>query len=68
MDKMKPDTPKNWQVQDRFLEMHSRWMSLIGEHLQDDRGEILEYWRIEKADSVIVIPIQGDRILLPKPS
>jgi hypothetical protein len=68
MDKMQPNTQPNWQVQDRFLEMHSRWMSLIGEHLQDDRGEILEYWRIEKADSVIVIPIQGDRILLPKPS
>jgi len=59
---------KPWQVQDRFLEMHSRWMTLIGEHLQDDRGEILEYWRIEKADSVIVLPIQGDLILLPKPS
>jgi len=68
MDKIQPNTPQNWQVQDRFLEMHSRWMSLIGEHLQDDHGEILEYWRIEKADSVIVIPIQGDRILLPKPS
>ncbi|MEA5479930.1 NUDIX hydrolase [Pseudanabaena galeata UHCC 0370] len=68
MDKMQPNTPQNWQVQDRFLEMHSRWMSLIGEHLQDDHGEILEYWRIEKADSVIVIPIQGDRILLPQPS
>jgi hypothetical protein len=40
-------------------------MTLIGEHLQDQRGEILEYWRIEKADSVIVLPIQRDRILLP---
>ncbi|MEA5488061.1 NUDIX domain-containing protein [Pseudanabaena sp. CCNP1317] len=68
MDKMQPHTPQNWQVQDRFLEMHSRWVSLIGEHLQDDHGEVLEYWRIEKADSVIVIPIQGDRILLPQPS
>jgi hypothetical protein len=68
MDKMQPHTPQSWQIQDRFLEMHSRWMSLIGEHLQDDHGEILEYWRIEKADSVIVIPIQGDLILLPQPS
>jgi 8-oxo-dGTP pyrophosphatase MutT (NUDIX family) len=59
---------KEWQICDRFLELHSRWMTLIGEHLQDHRGEILEYWRIEKADSVIVLPIQGDRILLPSPS
>lgn len=68
MDKIQPNTPQNWQVQDRFLEMHSRWMSLIGEHLRDDHGEILEYWQIEKADSVIVIPIQDNSILLPKPS
>ncbi|CAN1210761.1 NUDIX domain-containing protein [Tumidithrix helvetica PCC 7403] len=60
--------PKDWQTRDRFFELHSRWMTLIGEHLQDDRGEILEYWRIEKADSAIVLPIQGDRILLPTPS
>jgi len=65
---MHPDTQQTWQVEDRFLEINSRWMTLIGEHLRDDRGEILEYWRIQKADSVIVIPIQGDRFLLPKPS
>jgi len=59
---------KDWQTRDRFLELHSRWMTLIGEHLEDDRGEILEYWRIEKADSVIVLAIQGDRILLPSPN
>ena len=68
MDKMRPNDQQTWQVQDRFLEINSRWLTLIGEHLQDDRGEILEYWRIEKADSVIVLAIQGDRILLPKPS
>lgn len=68
MDKKQPNAQQIWQVQDRFLEINSRWLTLIGEHLQDDRGEILEYWRIEKADSVIVIPIQGDRILLPQPS
>lgn len=63
---MHPAPQEIWQVKDRFLEINSRWLTLIGEHLQDDRGEILEYWRIEKADSVIVLPLQGDRILLPK--
>ncbi|MEB3359996.1 MAG: NUDIX hydrolase [Synechococcales bacterium] len=46
-----------WPVQDRFLELHSRWLTLIGEHLQDHQGNVLEYWRIEKADSVIVLPL-----------
>ncbi|MGP1384363.1 MAG: NUDIX hydrolase [Thainema sp.] len=59
---------KDWLVQDRFLELRSRWMTLIGEHLQDDQGQTLEYWRIEKADSLIVLPIQCDRIVLPPPS
>jgi hypothetical protein len=68
MDKTQPTSKQSWQVQDRFLEIRSRWMNLVGEHLQDNRGEILEYWRIEKADSAIVLPIQGDRILLPPPS
>ncbi|GAB4377546.1 MAG: NUDIX hydrolase [Elainellaceae cyanobacterium] len=60
--------PKRWQTCDRFLELRSHWVTLIGEHLQDDRGQTLEYWRVEKADSVIILPIQHDRILLPSPS
>ncbi|WP_052128187.1 NUDIX domain-containing protein [Neosynechococcus sphagnicola] len=63
---LNPEQP--WRVRDRFLELHSRWMTLIGEHLQDHQGEILEYWRIEKADSVIVLPIQDGQFLLPPPS
>ncbi|MUG93622.1 NUDIX hydrolase [Scytonema sp. UIC 10036] len=65
---MQSSSEPGWQVQDRFLELRSRWLTLVGEHLQDNRGQILEYWRIEKADSVIVLPIQSDRILLPHPS
>ena len=45
-----PSSPA-WPVNDRFLELRSHWMTLIGEHLQDDRGQLLEYWRVEKADS-----------------
>lgn len=65
---MQSNVEETWQVRDRFLELHSRWMTLIGEHLQDQQGEILEYWRIEKADSVIVLPIQNDQFMLPLPS
>lgn len=68
MDNIPFHTNQPWQVHDRFLELHSRWMTLIGEHLQDQQGEILEYWRIEKADSVIVLPIQNRQLLLPPPS
>lgn len=70
---MPPDEQPPWHVQDRFLELHSRWMTLIGEHWLDAQGQRLEYWRIEKTDSVIVLPIQRDllgqsHILLPPAS
>jgi hypothetical protein len=65
---MQSNPENSWQVCDRFLALHSRWMTLIGEHLQAPWGQILEHWRIEKADSVIVLPIQGDSILLPSPN
>lgn len=68
MDKIPTQSSPSWQVRDRFLELHSRWMTLIGEHLQDHQGKILEYWRIEKADSLIVLPIQDGQFLLPPPS
>lgn len=68
MIKRQSDPEQPWQVHDRFLELHSHWMTLIGEHLKNHQGEILEYWRIEKADSVIVLPIQDNCLLLPSPS
>lgn len=65
---MSPTPEQPWRVCDRFLELRSHWLTLIGEHLEDHQGVVLEYWRIEKADSVIILPIQNHQILLPAPS
>ncbi|MBD2213303.1 NUDIX hydrolase [Nostoc linckia FACHB-104] len=65
---MKEASGECWKVQRRFVEMRSNWLTVIGEHLQDDRGQILEYWRVEKADSVVILPIQSHQIILPPPS
>ncbi|MFM2064521.1 MAG: hypothetical protein RLZZ507_4192 [Cyanobacteriota bacterium] len=59
---------KHWQIEERFLELRSKWLTLIGEKLQDDHGNILEYWRVEKADSVVILPIHKNSIILPPPS
>ena len=67
-EKMAKRSQKHWQVCKRFLELRSRWLTLIGETLQDERGQILEYWRVEKADSVVIVPIQSDRVILPPPT
>lgn len=56
-----------WQPIDRFAELRSRWVTLIGEHLRDERGQALEYWRVERASSVIVLPLHRGALLLPPP-
>jgi hypothetical protein len=57
-----------WQLLDRFVEMRSPWLTLIGEHLQDERGQVVEYWRIEKADSAVILPILNGHLILPTPN
>lgn len=55
-----------WKREDRFFQLHTPWAAFYGEHLIDHMGVRLEYYRVEKADSVIVVPLQGDRLLFPK--
>lgn len=59
---------RTWKTLDKFIEMQSKWLTLIGEHLEDDRGQILEYWRVEKPHSVVVVTIQGNKFIFPPPS
>ncbi len=56
-----------WQTLDRFVEIQSPWVTLIGEHLRDDQGQTLAYWRVERADSVVVLPLWQGHLLLPQP-
>lgn len=57
-----------WKTHDRLVTVDSPWVKLICDRLEDNTGKHLDYWRVEKADSAIVLPLQGDRLLLPKPT
>ncbi len=57
----------SWQLQSCFTEVRSPWLTLWGERWRDDQGRLLDYWRVEKADSVIILPLQGNILHLPKP-
>jgi hypothetical protein len=57
----------SWATLDQFVEIRSHCVTFIGEHLQDDTGKILDYWRVEKEDSVIILPIQNQQFLFPVP-
>ncbi len=56
-----------WQVLENLMIMKNRWISLIGERLLDDKGNHLSYWRVERCDSVVIIPIYRHMFLLPAP-
>jgi hypothetical protein len=55
------------QTLDQFITIRSPWLTVIGEHLTDEQGQILHYWRVEKADSVIILPLSGERFYLTAP-
>jgi len=53
----------HWTLEDRFLTLATHWVSLVGEHYTDHRGQRLEYYRAERSDSVIVLPVQENTLL-----
>lgn len=58
---------QSWQLKETILSLQTRWLTLIGEKLETPQGDLLDYWRVEKADSVIVLPIHQQHLLLPPP-
>ena len=60
-------TSINWKLLETLARVENQWISLIGERLIDEQGQSINYWRVERSDSVIVIPVHRQQILLPKP-
>ena len=56
-----------WKRDDRLVEINSPWVKLVCDRFEDNTGKRLDYWRVEKADSVIILTLHRDRFLLPKP-
>jgi hypothetical protein len=54
-----------WLVMSRMVEVRSAWLSLIGERWRDGTGQELEYWRVEKPDSLLVVTVHNDRLIAP---
>jgi hypothetical protein len=52
----------DWKLRDTFLNIATNWVRLIGESYTDQDGKDIEYYRVEKTDSVIVLPIYKDLI------
>jgi hypothetical protein len=65
---MNDPTDRSWRRGATIVTVESRWLRVIAEHYTDAAGQALEYWRIERASSVIIIPREGSTILLPPAS
>lgn len=50
------------------MEIRSRWITVVAEHLRDSQGHELEYWRIEKSNSLLVVVEYRDLLVLPHPT
>lgn len=57
-----------WKLLDEIVRIRSKWMTLIGESWVCENGLRHEYWRIEKVDSIIVLPIQTGHIFCTSPT
>lgn len=56
-----------WKLEREFLRFDTDWVRLVGENYLDNDDNRLEYYRAEKPDSVVVMPLQAGRLLLPAP-
>jgi len=59
-----PPGDQVWTVQQTLMRLSNSWLSLVGERLQPPGGEDLDYWRIERADSAIIVPIWQQQLVL----
>jgi NUDIX domain. len=59
--------PTKWIKMGDIARIESPWISLIAERLKDpERDNVMDYWRIERADSAIIIVVQGNKLIFPK--
>ena len=56
-----------WKKLRTITTVSTPWMILHGERLLDDQDQELDYWRVEKDDSLVIVTIVGDEFVLPQP-
>lgn len=55
-----------WELVDTLAKIQSPWMTIVLERLRDNKSNLLDYWRIERADSVIVLVVYRGQLVFPK--
>jgi hypothetical protein len=55
----------DWEFKGTIATITSPWLTLQVERWRDEQGRDLEYWRVEKAHSLIILPLLGESIPVP---
>jgi hypothetical protein len=55
----------DWQTIGEIATITSPWLSIYCERIIDVKGKTLDYWRVEKDHSVIVLAIHENRLVFP---
>lgn len=64
---MTPSTGNNLNKIKEVFHLKSKWLTLFCEEWKSEDGALFEYWRIEKADSLIVVPRFENQFVFPQP-
>ena len=59
----------NWKVVSEIVKIDaSPWLTIYGERIQDtDRMQMLDYWRVTKDHSAVIVTIHRNQFIFPKP-
>ncbi|MEB3290205.1 MAG: NUDIX hydrolase [Leptolyngbya sp.] len=55
----------SWPVQQILMDLRNPWLRLVGERLQTPDQDTVDYWRVERADSALVLPIWRRQVVVP---
>ena len=56
-----------WETVGMISTLVTPWFTLHGERLQDNQGQLLDYWRVEKEHSVVILTLYRNRLIFPQP-
>ena len=66
-DSSSSSSSKKWKFMGQIASLESPWLTIKGERLLDDKDQLLDYWRVEKDDSAVVLTLHKGNFVFHKP-
>lgn len=57
-----------WTTLGEIAQISTPWLTMFGENLLDENGQQLEYWRVEKDDSAVILTLHRGTLVFPRPT